>query len=449
MSLKRKALAQLKQWRADPGHRALLITGARQVGKTYLVREFARARYDAFLEINFVRTPDAADIFEGNLDASTIIAGLTAFSRKALVPGKTLIFLDEIQECPRARTAIKFLVDDGRFDYIESGSLLGVRYKEVPSYPVGYETELRMYPLTLEEFFDACGIQPEVFEHVRACFSRRAPLPVAMHERLLKLFRLYLVVGGMPAAVQEFVDSSDLARVLKIQTDVLAQYRQDIARYASDKAHVHAIFDHIPAELDKKNKRFKLSDLAKSARMERYASDFMWLADAGVALPCYNVTEPKAPLAINVRHSLLKVFLCDVGLLSAATGGGVQFDILQGNIDVNWGSMLENAIAQQLVAHGFDLYYYDKQKIGEVDFLLQDGKSIVPLEAKSGKDFRQHAALDNLLAMQEWHLDSAYVLCTCNIEQAEKVVYLPWYALVCIEPIGLPSSFVIDMSELT
>lgn len=229
-----------------------------------------------------------------------------------------------------------------------------------------------------------------------------------MHERLLKLFRLYLVVGGMPAAVQEFVTSNDLARVLKIQTDILGQYRQDIARYASD---------------------------------------FMWLADAGVALPCYNVTEPKAPLAINIRHSLLKVFLCDVGLLSAATGGAVQFEILQGNIDVNWGSMLENAIAQQLAAHGFGLYYYDKPKIGEVDFLLQNGKDIVPLEAKSGKDFRRHAALDNLLDVREWHFNSAYVVCTCNIEQEEEVTYLPWYALACIERTGLPDSFVVDMSE--
>lgn len=447
MALKRAALANLEQWKDDPNHRALLITGARQVGKTYLVREFARTHYEAFLEINFVRTPSAAAIFEDDLDANTVIANLTAFSGTALVPGKTLIFLDEIQECPRARTAIKFLVDDGRYDYIESGSLLGVRYKEVPSYPVGYETELRMYPLTLEEFFDANGVQPEVLEHARACCSGRTPVPSAMHERLLKLFRLYLVVGGMPAAVQEFVDSSDLARVLKIQTDILAQYRQDIARYASDKARVHAIFDHIPAELDKKNKRFKLSDLAKSARMERYASDFMWLADAGVALPCYNVTEPKAPLAINARHSLLKVFLCDVGLLSAATGGAVQFEILQGNVNVNWGSMLENAIAQQLVAHKFDLYYYDKQKIGEVDFLLQDGTNIIPLEAKSGKDFRKHAALDNLISVKEWRLDSAYVLCTCNIEQAEEVTYLPWYALISMERTNLPSSLVIDMSE--
>ncbi|WP_080797489.1 ATP-binding protein [Arabiibacter massiliensis] len=447
MALKRKALKHLERWKNNPDHRALLITGARQVGKTYLVREFARNHYDTFIEINFVQTPSATAIFEGDLDARTLIANLTAFSSKPLVPGSTLIFLDEIQECPRARTAIKFLVDDGRFDYIESGSLLGVRYKEVPSYPVGYETYLRMYPLTLEEFFHANGIQPEVFEHVRACFSHRTPVAEALHERLLKLFRLYLVVGGMPAAVQEFVNSSDLARVLKIQRDILAQYRQDIARYASDKTHVHAIFDHIPAELDKKNKRFKLSDLAKTARMERYASDFMWLADAGVALPCYNTSEPKAPLAINAQHSLLKVFLCDVGLLGAALGGTVQFELLQGNIDVNWGSLLENAIAQQLVAHDFDLYYYDKQRVGEVDFLLQDGKSIVPLEAKSGRDFRKHAALDNLLAVQEWRLSSAFVVCSCNIEQKSKVTYLPWYALICIEKPELPESFVVDMNE--
>ena len=444
MSLARTAYKDLEAWKSNPHRKALLIDGARQVGKTYLVREFAQARYEVVLEINFIKTPSAKVVFEGDLDANTIIAGLTAFSSKPLAPGKTLIFLDEIQECPRARTAIKFLVDDGRYDYIESGSLLGVTYREVPSLPVGYEQQITLYPLTIEEFFSANGIQDSVLSEVEQCFQKREAVPPALHERLKRLFFYYLAIGGMPAVVQSFVDTHDVAQALEIQQGILALYRQDIARYASNKAHVHAIFDQIPAELNKKNKRFMLSDLAKSARMERYASDFMWVADAGVALPCYNVTEPKAPLAINRQHSLLKVFLCDVGLLCAASLDAVQFELIRGNVRVNWGSILENALAQQLVAHGFKLFYFDKPKVGEVDFVVQLGGTVLPLEAKSGPRYREHASLDKVLAVSDWGIDEAFVLCSDNVSTEGKVVYLPWYMLMFLERPTLPKSFIVE-----
>ncbi|WP_449314672.1 ATP-binding protein [Rubneribacter sp.] len=445
MALERAAFAELESWKKSPRRKALLVTGARQVGKTYLVREFARRNYQVFLEINFVETPSAKAIFEGDLNAETLIANLTAFSGMALEPGSTLIFFDEVQECPRARTAIKFLVDDGRFDYIESGSLLGVLYNEVPSLPVGYEQVLRMYPLSLEEFFVENGVQQTTLDLARSCCEESKPVPPVVHERLMRLFRLYLAVGGMPAAVQEFVSTSDLARVLGVQRDILTLYRQDIAKYAPNKAHVHAIFDAIPAELNKKNKRFKLSDLAKTARMERYESDFMWLADAGVALPCYNAVAPQVPLEVNVRHNLFKLFFCDVGLLSAASVGAVQFDLVQGDLSVNWGSFLENVVAQQLVVNGFDLYYYDKTKIGEVDFLVQKGSRAVPVEAKSGVDCAQHAALDNLLAVGEWGLQEAVVLCRENVERKGNITYLPWYAVAFLKQDALPERFVVEV----
>lgn len=254
-----------------------------------------------------------------------------------------------------------------------------------------------------------------------------------------------MAVGGMPAAVQRFVDTSDLARVLEVQKGILALYRQDVAKYAPNKAHVNAIFDALPAELDAKNKRFMLSDLSKAARMERYASDFMWLADAGVALPCYNVTSPVAPLQINMQHNLFKLFLCDTGLLSAASVGAVQFSLLQGDVSINQGALLENVIAQQLVASGFKLFYYDKSKIGEIDFLMQRGSRVVPLEAKSGSDYTRHKALDNLMAVGEWGLEEAIVLCGANVSKQGGVKYLPWYAVSFLEQESLPESLIVKV----
>lgn len=445
MALARSIYSQFEAWKESPRHGALLVAGARQVGKTFLIRQFAREKYETFLEINFIETPSAKSIFEGDLDAETLIANLTAFSGTELKPGSTLVFLDEIQECPKARVAIKFLVDDGRFDYIESGSLLGVLSGEVPSLPVGYEQMLRMYPLSLVEFFLENGVRRDTLDLVRRCCEEGMPVPTVAHDRLMRLFRLYLAVGGMPAAVREFVETSDLARVLRVQRDIVEMYRQDIAKYASNKAHVHMIFDALPAELDKKNKRFKLSDLAKSARMERYESDFMWLADAGVALPCYNAVAPRIPLEVNMRHNLFKLFFCDVGLLSAASVGAVQFELVQGDVSINWGSFLENALAQQLVANGFKLFYYGKSKVGEVDFLIQKGSRVIPLEAKSGADYAKHAALDNLMAVAEWQLDEAMVLCCGNVERRGRVVYLPWYAVAFLEQEALPERFIVEV----
>ena len=443
MALERSVYRNLAAWKNSHDHKALLIDGARQVGKTFAIREFAKKYYRTSLEINFVETPSAKSIFEGDLDADTLIANLTAFSRERLYPNDTLVFFDEVQECPRARTAIKFLVDDGRFDYIESGSLLGVSYQNVPSLPVGYERALHMYPLTIDEFFSACGVDESITSRVRELCEGGLPIPDAIHERLTRLFRIYLAVGGMPAAVQRYVVTHDLAQVLLDQRAILDLYRQDITKYANDKAHVRAIFDALPSELDAKNKRFKLSDLSKSARSERYASDFMWLADSGVALPCYNTTAPQLPLEVNKKHNLFKLFLCDVGLLSAASSVPAQFDLIQGKLSINWGSFLENALAQEFSAHGFKLYYFDRQRLGEVDFLLQRNARVLPVEAKSGKDFHAHAALDNLLDVAEWDLDEAIVFCSGNVKRDGKVTYLPWYAASFLEQGQGLESFVV------
>jgi predicted AAA+ superfamily ATPase len=444
MPLKRSITNELEEWYETPSHKALLVTGARQVGKTFAIREFAREHYESVLEINFAETPSARAIFEGDLDADTLIANLTAFSHVPLERGRSLVFLDEIQECPRARAAIKFLVDDGRFDYIESGSLLGVLFRDVPSLPVGYEQVMRMYPLDLGEFLDACGVQPETLSLLEGCFREGREVPRAVHERVMRLTRIYLAVGGMPAAVDRFVQTSDLAQVLGVQRDILELYRLDVAKYASNKPHVRSIFDAIPAELGKANKRFKLRSLAPSARMERYESDFMWLVDAGVTLPCYNVRAPEAPLALNEQRNLFKLYLCDVGLLGATLEIPVQFELVSGDAGVNRGSILENYVAQELASHGYSLRYFDKSRYGEVDFVLPTRGPALPLEVKSGNDYHRHRALDNVLAVGEWSIDRSYVLCPGNVESTEKITYLPWYMTMFLRPEGSGEPLVVS-----
>ena len=249
--LARKALQKLISWKEAPRRSALCVVGARQIGKTTLIRHFARQYYEHFVEINFVTEPKAKAVFAGSLNANAIVTALSAYLRRPLVPGKTLIFLDEIQECPQARAAIKFLVEDGRFDYIESGSPLGVKTNSVPSFPVGFETPLTMYPLDFSEFCMACGLQPETFDYLKTCFESLQPVAETVHNRMMQLLYAYMVVGGMPQCVSTYIATHDIGQILAIQNDILALYRLDIARYADrDKEKTREIFDAIPSQLE-------------------------------------------------------------------------------------------------------------------------------------------------------------------------------------------------------
>lgn len=449
---RRKAWGKLDSWKRSGNRKALMLTGARQVGKTTIVREFGKREYACFAELNFLADAEARTLFDGALDADTLVANLTAYLRKPLIPGDTLILLDEIQECPNARTAIKFLVEDGRFDYVETGSLLGVKTRQVASYPVGFEEPYRMYPMGFEEYCWANGVQDETIDLLRSCFEERRPVPSAVHQVMNRLWLSYIVVGGMPEVVASFVQTHDVARAMELQADIVALYRQDIAKYADARevSKIRSIFDAIPSQLDDKNRRFVLADLAVSARMNRYQSSFLWLADAGVALPCYNVAAPTSPLAANEKHSLFKLFLSDTGLLCSACLGGVQHAVLSGDLEVNMGSILENVIAQELLSHGFDLNYFNSKRHGEVDFVLQSGSAVVPVEVKSGNDWMRHKALDNVLAVGEWPIEEAYVLCRGNVSREGRIAYLPLYMSMFIEPERVPSSmpFEIDLGPL-
>ena len=427
--LYRKFYETLRAWKKDGCKKALLVDGARQIGKTTLIRRFAADFYGKnVLEINFIASPEAREIFAGERSAVAIVMKMTAWARRELTPQKTLIFLDEIQECPEARTAIKFLVEDGRFDYIESGSLLGVTYQRVPSLPVGFEEAHTMYPLDLEEFALAMQVQPSTFTHIRTCYDERSVVDEFVHEQMMKLVGYYLAVGGMPRVVQEFVSSNDMGKVARLQREILVMYRQDIQKYADQKRDkITMIFDTIPAELNNRNKRFVLSDLAKSARSERYESCFNWLSDAGVTLPCYNLQEMRQPVAVNQFRNLFKLYLADTGLLCAMCSEDVQFRILNGGLGVNEGGILENFFAQQLKANGYALYYFDNKNIGEIDFVLEHDGTLLPLEIKSGGAYRKHRALDRLLESPDCHAQEAIVFSGSNVARDGQVAYLPVY----------------------
>lgn len=269
---------------------------------------------------------------------------------------------------------------------------------------------------------------------------------------MLKLFYSYIVVGGMPDAVQTYVNTHDIAQVIERQNNILGLYRLDIAKYASgsEKIKVQAIFDSLPSQLNDKNRRFMLSKIDINGRQNRYQDSFLWLSDAGVALPCYNVTEPQPPLQINEKYNLFKLFMGDTGLLCAACMDNIQYPILQGNLEINLGSILENVMAQSIISNGFRLNYFDSKKYGELDFVIQNGMQTDILEIKSGKSYKTHAALNKVLNVEEWHFGKTLVFCKGNIEQFEKITYLPWYAIIFYQPRRLPphTIYEVDLSAL-
>lgn len=450
--LRRKVYQELLKWKAEANGKALCVIGARQIGKTTLIREFGKNEYEHFAEINFVTDEKATDIFKDKLTAEAIITNLTAYLQTPLEPGKTLILFDEVQECPAVQSAIKFLVEDGRFDYIESGSLLGVRYKEVRSYSVGFEQILPMYPLDFEEYLWANGVQDKTLQYLKNCYDRRERVSDSVHETLCKLFYSYLVVGGMPETVQIYIDTHDIAKVVQNQRSILDLYRLDIAKYAekSDKPKIKAIFDSIPAQLNEKNRRFKLNSINASARHIRYEDSFNWLADAGVALPCYNVTEPQAPLQISEKRNLFKLYMNDVGLLCASCMENIQFDLLMGNVEINMGSILENAFAQNLKSNGFELHYYDSKKIGKLDFVLQKGLHTELVEIKSGNNYKKHLAMDHAMKVEQWEFEQSIVFSKSNVEKEADVLYLPWYMILFFMQEKEPEKLIyeIDLSGL-
>ena len=426
--LKRKVSDDIAKWYQSGCTKALLLTGSRQVGKTTSVREFAKANYPHFVEINFVKYPRAKQAFDGNLDTKTIVTNLSAMGFGPFVEGKTLVFFDEIQECPNARTAIKFLVEEHRYDFIESGSLLGINYKPVTSYPVGYEQELKMHPLDFEEFLWANGVSTDVIDTLLHCYRKEQPVPPFIHDQMSHFYRQHLVVGGMPNVVQTFIDNADFGNVLNVQRSILTTYRADITNYAGkDQVLVKRIFDAIPSQLGKQDKRFILASLEKGASLRKYEDPTQWLIDAGIAYYSFNTTEFALPFTATENRRLFKLYMVDTGLLSSLLLKGIQFDVLNGNLGVNEGALTENYIACSLSSKGISLHYYDKKSRHELDFIIEENNRITIIEVKSGSDYKRHASLDAALKAFPEKIERAIVFSPYNIERQHDVLYLPLY----------------------
>lgn len=446
--LKRKIASYIREF-YNNSRNALLITGARQTGKTYSIREFGKT-FKNFVEINFVDMPEAVNVFAGARNSNDILLRLSAITRTPLVKGETLVFFDEVQKCPDIVTAIKFLVDEGSYRYIMSGSLLGVELKDLRSEPVGYMGVKEMFPLDFEEFISNIGINENIINSLREAWENLNTVDNFLHSKLMELFRLYLVIGGMPAAVNKYIESNNLQEVMTVQQDIIRLYKRDIAQYdPENKLYIEDIFDLIPPELNAKNKRFIMKRLNENAKFERYHNSFLWLKNAGVAIPVYNVEEPKVPLLLSRSRNLFKLFQNDIGLLAAQYSDGIQLRIITGDNDINFGSIYENAVAQELTAHGLNPYYYNNKKRGELDFIVEMGGNVLPIEVKSGKDYQTHRALSNIMECDEYDIPRAVIFNNDNMKIDGKLVYAPIYmAMFLQKKDDAPTYYKVDLSML-
>ena len=430
--LKRKIEQRLQEWKRSPNRKPLLIKGCRQCGKTYSVLDFAKKNYKHVVYLNFFENPDYCSVFEGSLEIDNITMLLSALlgSEAVFEPGNTILVLDEIQECPDARTALKFFHLDGRYDVIGTGSLLGVRGygKEPKSIPVGYETTIDMSPLDFEEFLWANGISEVVIDSLRKNIRAVTPVPEALHKKMRQLLLQYTVVGGMPDVVQTFVDTKRLDEVLNMQRDIVRSYEDDMIKYANqkDKSHILECFQSIPKQLSKENKKFQYSVVKKGSTASKYAGSLQWIEDAGIISRCYNLTATELPLDGNAQDDVFKVYMRDCGLFISMLEDGTQFDVLQGNLARYKGAIFENLIADMFTKMGRKLYYFHKNSGLEVDFVIRyKGEcTLVEVKASSGNT----KSTKTILAHPEkYHVNSAIKLGDYNVGRSGEILTLTLY----------------------
>ncbi len=448
--LRRKIEKDIIKWLKND-NKALLIDGARQVGKTYIIRKVLQAENYSYNEFNLLKTSEIVELLRNSESVDDLITNLSLFAQKPFEKGKTVIFFDEIQEFKELTTKIKFWVDEGSFKFIFSGSLLGVELKNIKSAPVGYLKTITMYPMDFEEFLQIYNFTDELKESLHTSFVERKPVNEEVHNRMMKIFNTYLNVGGMPSAVKRFNETKSLEDVISEHNDIVVQYKKDFTRYEQEdkKPYLTQIYDLIPAELNVQSKRFNFADLKKGLRFERSEENFVWLASAGVALPTYNVTEPVVPLLLNEKSSLFKLFLSDVGLLTTMYGRATKMQLLSNDQNINYGAIYENVVAQELKAHGFKLYYYSGRKTGELDFVIEYNGKILPIEVKSGKGYYRHSALNNVLNIDNYSINEAFVFTNFNVSVEGRVTYYPIYMLMFIknDDIKMPVLELDDLSK--
>ena len=429
--LRRKIQDTLLQWKKTPGHKPLVIKGCRQCGKTFSVREFAKKYYKHEVYLNFLQDSSYASIFSGSLEVNHLVMMMSALLPDAVFEaGATVIILDEIQDCPDARTALKFFHLDGRFDVICTGSLLGVRgyRKEPKSVPVGYETVIDMFPLDFKEFLWANGISEPMITILEECLRKESPVPEALHNRFRQLLLQYVVVGGMPEAVQLFVDTKQVGSVLQLQRDIIRSYEDDMIKYADkkDKGRIAECFQSIPKQLSKENKKFQYSVVRKGGTAAQYAGSLQWVEDAGIISRCYNLTLPELPLDGNAIEDIFKVYMKDTGLLISMLEDGTQFDVLQGNLYGYKGAIFENLIADFFAKMGRKLYYYHKDSGLEIDFVIRwRGEcTLVEVKAETGN---AKSAATILKHLEKYHVNQCIKLGNYNVGRSGRILTLPLY----------------------
>ena len=431
--LYRKITKNIQEWYQNSST-GLLVDGARQIGKTTIIKDFLVRNNIDFIELNLLENKLALEAFNTATNGKDLLFRLSSLSNKELIENKTVIFIDEIQEADDAITPIKFLVQNTKFKFIFSGSLLGVKMQDIQSVPVGYLTVLQMYPMDFKEFCKAVGVSDKTVSYLNECFESKKPVDEIIHKQMLNLFKTYIIVGGMPKAVSEFVKTNDMTKVNQVLENIDFGYRQDITKYQKDnKLLIQDIYNLIPSELNAQNKRFILKSLNEKARFYQYETSFTWLKNSGVGLFVHNVDNPIYPLLASKERTLFKLFLCDVGLLTYKLYNGNQISILNGDSTLNYGAVFEAVVAQELKAHGFELFYNSDKKRGEIDFLIEKDNAVIPLEVKSGKDYKRHSALSQLMANNSFNYEEGFVLCNGNVETEGKTIYLPIYMIDFIQ----------------
>ena len=445
--MKRKIYNRLCEWKnTSNGTSALMVEGARRIGKSYIVEEFARNEYDDYLLINFRQVTNEVktwfDLYLEDLDK--LFLNLQLHFNKRLAPRHSVIIFDEVQDCPRAREAIKFLVADGRYDYIETGSLISIK-KNVKDIVIPSEEEtLEMYPMDFEEFLWAMENEM-LMPFVKDCFEKQTPLGQTLHRKVMDLFRLYMVIGGMPQAILKYIETKDFRKVEAVKRQILNLYRNDIRKYADNaETKVTSIFDEIPGQLQKHEKKFRLSAISSTARMRDFDDAFFWLSDAHIVNCCFNATEPSVGLRLNESRTTLKCFMADTGLLvshSFDEHGSLPIEIYQklilGKLETNEGMLMENIVAQMLAASGHKLFFFSKVSNEnaddrmEIDFLIRKSKitnrhNISPIEVKSGKRY-SFTSLEKCMKKYGQYLSTAYIVHDGDLKVENGIVFLPLY----------------------
>lgn len=447
--LYRKIASKIESFLKLGKKQMLVVSGARQVGKSYIIREVGMKLYSNFIEVNMEEDKQSNRLFENARTVEDFMIALSTIAGAKMKDSeKTLVFIDEIQAYSHLLTLAKFLVEDGRFTYIASGSQLGIALKTTQSIPIGSIELLSMYPLDFEEFLIANGVGELLINEMRRKFEAKEALNESLHMKVMDYFRKYLLVGGMPSAVNTYLSEHNMVSVRNIHRDISLLYKNDAAKYESEslrKLKIQRIYDMVPSNLEKVKKRIVAKDieLKKGKRMADYQDEFEYLISSGITLEVQAISKPSYPLVENSGKNLLKLYMSDIGLLTGILYHNDVQPIMNDKCGVNLESVYENVVAQELKAHGFKLYYYDNKKNGEVDFLIDsvDLLSVLPIEVKSGKDYYIHTALNNLLKVEEYKITNGIVFSNeAKVYTNGNVIYMPIYYVMFLRSSAFDNS---------